>query len=142
MIEAIKFWNEPNNLSHWDFGLDPDWLDFTEMIRLAAIAVRERCPDLTLVLGGISPIDPDFVYKMRERGLLDLLDVVAVHGFPLDWNLWRLDEWPQQIALIEVRDEDRGLAIGKAGKNIFKAKVLAQRQHDIADVQLMQNDSA
>ncbi|ABN56237.1 MULTISPECIES: NusA-like transcription termination signal-binding factor [Methanoculleus] len=52
------------------------------------------------------------------------------------------DEEDQQIALIDVRDEDRGLAIGKAGKNIFKAKVLAQRQHDIADVQLMQNDSA
>lgn len=52
------------------------------------------------------------------------------------------DEEDQQVALIEVRDEDRGLAIGKAGKNIFKAKVLAQRQHDIADVQLMQDDSA
>jgi N utilization substance protein A len=52
------------------------------------------------------------------------------------------DEEDQQVAIIEVRDEDRGLAIGKAGKNIFKAKVLAQRQHDIADVQLMQNDSA
>ncbi|MCE5338267.1 MULTISPECIES: NusA-like transcription termination signal-binding factor [unclassified Methanoculleus] len=52
------------------------------------------------------------------------------------------DEEDQQVALVEVRDEDRGLAIGKAGKNIFKAKVLAQRQHDIADVQLMQNDLA
>ncbi|MDN7012057.1 NusA-like transcription termination signal-binding factor [Methanoculleus sp. FWC-SCC3] len=52
------------------------------------------------------------------------------------------DEEDQQVALIEVRDEDRGLAIGKAGKNIFKAKVLAQRQHDIVDVQLIQNDSA
>ena len=35
-----------------------------------------------------------------------------------------------------------GLAIGKAGKNIFKAKILAQRQHDIADVQLVQNETA
>lgn len=52
------------------------------------------------------------------------------------------NEEDQQVALIEVRDEDRGLAIGKAGKNIFKAKVLAQRQHDIADVQLMQNEVA
>ena len=25
MIEAVKFWNEPNNLSHWDFQLDPEW---------------------------------------------------------------------------------------------------------------------
>ena len=48
----------------------------------------------------------------------------------------------QPIARVEVRDEDRGLAIGKAGKNIFKAKVLAQRQHDIVDVQLMQNEVA
>ena len=52
------------------------------------------------------------------------------------------NEEDQQVALVEVRDEDRGLAIGKAGKNIFKAKVLAQRQHDIADVQLMQNELA
>ncbi len=52
------------------------------------------------------------------------------------------DEEDQQVALIEVRDEDRGLAIGKAGKNIFKAKVLAQRQHDIADVQLAPNEIA
>ncbi|WP_292365877.1 MULTISPECIES: NusA-like transcription termination signal-binding factor [unclassified Methanoculleus] len=60
-----------------------------------------------------------------------------VTGIDFDTN-----EEDQQVALIEVRDEDRGLAIGKAGKNIFKAKVLAQRQHDIADVQLMQNETA
>jgi hypothetical protein len=34
MIEAIKFWNEPNNLSHWDFQMDPEWRDFAEMTRL------------------------------------------------------------------------------------------------------------
>jgi N utilization substance protein A len=36
-----------------------------------------------------------------------------------------------------VRDEDKGIAIGKEGKNIFKAKRLAQRQHNIADVRLV-----
>jgi N utilization substance protein A len=60
-----------------------------------------------------------------------------VTGVDFDTN-----EEDQQVARIEVRDEDRGLAIGKAGKNIFKAKVLALRQHDIADVQLMQNEVA
>ena len=25
MIEAVMLWNEPNNKSHWDFELDPDW---------------------------------------------------------------------------------------------------------------------
>ena len=25
MIEAVMLWNEPNNKSHWDFEIDPDW---------------------------------------------------------------------------------------------------------------------
>lgn len=44
----------------------------------------------------------------------------------------------QQTVLVDVRDEDRGIAIGKDGKNIFKAKKLAQRQHNILDVQIQQ----
>ena len=41
MIEAVMLWNEPNNLSHWDFELDPEWRTFSEMTRLAADAVRQ-----------------------------------------------------------------------------------------------------
>ncbi|MFA6226160.1 MAG: NusA-like transcription termination signal-binding factor [Methanoregula sp.] len=44
----------------------------------------------------------------------------------------------EQTVHVEVRDEDRGIAIGKDGKNIFKAKKLAQRQYYIADVQILQ----
>jgi len=43
-----------------------------------------------------------------------------------------------QSATIDVSDEDRGIAIGKNGKNIFKAKKLALRQHNIVDVQILQ----
>ncbi len=46
------------------------------------------------------------------------------------------EEEGQKVALVTVRDEDRGIAIGKDGKNIFKAKKLSQRQHDITDVRL------
>src|SRR5205814_1711567 len=28
MIEAAMIWNEPNNKSHWDPELDPDWSRF------------------------------------------------------------------------------------------------------------------
>ncbi len=100
MIEAIKLWNEPNNLSHWDFTMDPEWKIFSEMSALAAQAVRRECPELTLVLGGISPIDEGFIRLLSSHGLLDHLDAVAVHGFPLDWNHWKIDEWPQKIAEI------------------------------------------
>ena len=47
-------------------------------------------------------------------------------------------EQGEQSVQVEVRDEDRGIAIGKDGKNIFKAKKLAQRQHNIIDVQILQ----
>jgi beta-xylosidase len=30
------------------------------------------------------------------------VDVVAVHGFPLDWNLWSIHDWPQKVAEIEA----------------------------------------
>lgn len=102
MIEALTFWNEPNNLSHWDYELDPQWHDFSALVALAAAEVRARCPALTLVLGGISPIDPVFLQRLRLQGALDQLDAVAVHGFPLDWNHWPIDAWPQKIAEIQA----------------------------------------
>ena len=101
MIEAIKFWNEPNNLSHWDFEIDPDWSQFARMTALAAQAVGETRPELHRVLGGLSPIDPTFVSLLDRHGLLHHLDVLALHGFPLDWNHWQINDWRAKIA--EVR---------------------------------------
>jgi beta-xylosidase len=101
MIEALMFWNEPNNLSHWDFEMDPLWRQYAHMTASAAQTVRAMRPELKLVLGGISPIDPKFIALLKSYGLLDLLDVVAVHGFPLDWNHWKIDDWPRMVDEIE-----------------------------------------
>lgn len=97
MIEALMLWNEPNNVSHWDRDLDPDWSIFARMATLAAREVRSVAPRLQLVLGGISPIHPAFVRRLGRFGLLDELDVLAVHGFPYDWNLWHPEEWPRKL---------------------------------------------
>jgi beta-xylosidase len=72
------------------------------MAQGAARTIREVCPGLPVVLGGISPIDPEFIKLLGRHGLLDWVDAVAVHGFPLDWNLWPLDDWPSQIARIQA----------------------------------------
>ena len=40
MIEAVMLWNEPNNLSHWNFEIDPGWEQFSKMVNTAAEAVR------------------------------------------------------------------------------------------------------
>lgn len=102
MIEAAMIWNEPNNKSHWDPEIDPEWARFGEMAKLAADAIGDAAPGLPRVLGGISPIDPGFISNMQRRGVLDSVDVVAVHGFPLDWNLWKIGEWPAKIEEIRA----------------------------------------
>ena len=102
MIEAVMIWNEPNNKSHWDFQLDPDWARFAQMAALAADAIGAELPGLTRVLGGISPIDGNFISNMACRGVLDRVDAIAVHGFPLDWNHWQLEEWPAKLAEIQA----------------------------------------
>lgn len=101
MITGFMLWNEPNNLSHWDFQMDPEWKEFGEMIRIAAARMKSMRPDLPLILGGISPIDPDFIRLMDSYGALENIDAVGVHGFPLDWNHWKIDEWPRKLAEIE-----------------------------------------
>ena len=102
MIDSVMFWNEPNNKSHWDSALDPDWAAFSDMVSRAGRAVRAVNPGLARVMGGMSPIDPGFVAKLESHGALDEVDVVAVHGFPLDWNLWSIHDWPAKIAEIEA----------------------------------------
>ncbi len=39
-----------------------------------------------------------------------------------------------QIAHVVIRDEDRGIAIGKAGKNLSRTKMIAQREHNIQNI--------
>lgn len=102
MIEAVKFWNEPNNKSHWAFEIDPDWHIFSEMVKLAAQAAKAEKPGILRVLGGISPIDPFFITRLDKQGVLNDLNAIAVHGFPLDWNLWQIHEWREKIAEIEA----------------------------------------
>ena len=102
MIEAVKFWNEPNNKSHWDLELDPEWVRYAQMVKLACAGVAAESPGLTRVLGGISPIDPAFMARLRGAGVLDSVHAVAVHGFPLDWNHWQIHEWPERIAEIQA----------------------------------------
>jgi len=105
MIEAAVFWNEPNNKSHWDFEVDEGWNLFSQMVRTASEAVRSANPAVTRVLGGISPIDPAFITRMKLSGALEAMDAVGIHGFPLDWNHWPLADWPQQLASIQAVTE-------------------------------------
>jgi beta-xylosidase len=121
MIEAVMLWNEPNNLSHWDFEIDKEWTLFAEMVRKAAVAVASENPKLTRVLGGISPIDPMFIERMLRLRVIEEVDAVAVHGFPLDWNHWSIHDWPEKLAEIRAVTE-KPVWVSEVGVSSFGAE--------------------
>ena len=104
-FEYLELWNEPNNLSEWDWTLDPHWTAFGEMIGAAAYWARKR--GKKTVLGGMSPIDGHWLCRMFELGVMDHIDVVGIHGFPdiFDYT-WR--GWQRNISMVrEILDEKR-----------------------------------
>jgi beta-xylosidase len=121
MVEAVMFWNEPNNLSHWDAGIDPEWQTFARMVSGASAAVEAEAPAAVRVLGGMSPIDPAFLERLQVLGALERMDAVAVHGFPLDWNHWQIDEWPARLAMIQ-RMTPLPVWVSEAGVSSFGAE--------------------
>jgi CDP-paratose 2-epimerase len=84
-FEWVELWNEPNNLLNWDWRLDPKWRIFNEMIGRAAYWAQ-HCGKKT-VLAGMCPTDPHWLALMCERGVMQYIDVVGVHGFPGTWEL-------------------------------------------------------
>jgi beta-xylosidase len=121
MIEAAMIWNEPNNKSHWDPEIDPEWRLFADMAIAAGAAIKAANPRLPRVLGGMSPIDPAFISRLTGMGVLDEIDVVAVHGFPLDWNLWPIHDWPAKVDEIRAVT-DRPIWVTEVGVSSFGAE--------------------
>lgn len=101
-FDYIELWNEPNDPRKWDAELDPYWLKFSEMIGNAAYWAQHR--GKKTVLGGLRPIDPNFLRLMGERGLLKHIDAVGVHAFPgsSDTTFDAMGGWAGAVA--KVRD--------------------------------------
>jgi CDP-paratose 2-epimerase len=89
-FEWVELWNEPNNLREWDVTLDAYWFKFSQMIGAAAYWAKKR--GKKTALGGLNPIDPNWLRLMAERGLLSYIDAVGVHAYPVtseaSWEGW------------------------------------------------------
>lgn len=94
-FDSLELWNEPNNRLKWNFAdYDPDWSKFAEMIAAAAFWAKHL--GQRTVLGGMIPVDHHWLNSLQKRGVLDSIDVVAIHGFPGMWtgsSYWW--DWPQ-----------------------------------------------
>ena len=99
-FEWVELWNEPNNLNDWDWRLDPQWHIFSEMIGGAAYWARQR--GKKTVLAGMAPTDPYWLRLMAERGVLEYIDAVGMHGFPGTWE-FSGKTWNTKIAEVRAR---------------------------------------
>ncbi|MHB0858850.1 MAG: NAD-dependent epimerase/dehydratase family protein [Anaerolineae bacterium] len=105
-FEWVELWNEPNNPLEWDWMLDPGWRSFAEMIGNAAYWAQHL--GKKTVLGGMSPIDAEWLTMMCDYGLISLIDAVGIHGFPGTWDyVW--DGWPAQVAKVREALDHYGL---------------------------------
>jgi CDP-paratose 2-epimerase len=126
-FEYIELWNEPNNLSEWDWTLDPHWTKFGEMIGCAAYWAKQR--GKKTVLGGMSPIDGHWLCRMFELGVMEYIDVVGIHGFPdiFDYT-WK--GWQRNITMVrELLDERKSpceLWVTEAGFSTWQNDELKQ----------------
>lgn len=119
---ALELWNEPNNRYKWDFVRhDPQWDKLGRMLAMAAYWAQ-RC-DVRTVLGGMSPVDPAWLRLMKRHGVLEHVDVVAIHAFPHMWwddaPCWdQRDDWhgwPAKIQAITAAAEGRPVWVTETG---------------------------
>ncbi|MDT0643915.1 GDP-mannose 4,6-dehydratase [Zunongwangia sp. F363] len=115
-FEWVELWNEPNNKVEYDYTMDFSWHKFTKMIDMAAYWAKEK--GKKTLLGGMSPIDPNWLQMMAERGTLENIDAVGIHGFPhvfdQQWSGW--EENIRQVKKVLSRfDLEKELWISEVG---------------------------
>ncbi|WP_247236801.1 GDP-mannose 4,6-dehydratase [Telluribacter sp. SYSU D00476] len=79
-FEWVELWNEPNNKSEYDYTLDWQWNTFTAMIGMAAHWMKHL--KKKTLLGGMSPVDPNWLQLMYDREVMKYIDAIGVHHFP------------------------------------------------------------
>jgi CDP-paratose 2-epimerase len=121
-FDSIELWNEPNNRLKWNFEqYDPQWEKFGEMLAYAANWAK-HCGRRT-ILGGMIPVDTEWLKLMERYGVLKHTDVVAIHGFPgmwwpdapnWDWfSHW--DGWEAKINQTKIVSRHRPVWITETG---------------------------
>jgi CDP-paratose 2-epimerase len=122
LFSHLELWNEPNNRYKWDFPrFDPQWKQFAQMIADAAHWARQR--QVPTVLGGMIPVDHHWLDLMRRHGMLQHIDIVAIHAFPgmwwpekpnWDWHAhW--NGWDAKLAYIAEHADNRPIWVTETG---------------------------
>ena len=91
-VKRYEIWNEPNLYHFWEPTPDPE--HYGRLLKAAATAVREACPDAEVVFGGLSstnwPQEWNFgTYTFFDRvaaahpDVCDYFDTMAIHPYTI-----------------------------------------------------------
>jgi CDP-paratose 2-epimerase len=145
-FEELALWNEPNSLYEWNFRqYDPKWKKFGEMVSMAAHWAKQR--QRTTVLGGMMPVDHTWLELMRDYGVLESIDVIAIHAFPEMWwpdfPNWewydRWNGWEERVAYIAEHAGGRPIWVLETGLATWDPK---HERIDRLDLQVMMLERA
>ncbi len=78
-VHAYEVWNEPNLERFWPSG--PNAAHYARLLEPAYAAIKGADPSATVVLGGLSRSDYDYLAKLYQAGAGTYFDVVAVHPY-------------------------------------------------------------
>lgn len=120
-LTYVELWNEPNNMSEYDFTLDQSWNIFVTMIKDAAEKAHGH--GKKVLLGGMSPVDPNWMELMRDYGVLEIVDAVGIHGFPnvfdTHWSGWE-QEIERTKNILESTEKSPELWITEVGYSTWQ----------------------
>jgi CDP-paratose 2-epimerase len=105
-FEWLELWDKPDELTHWDTRLDPDWRIFSEMIGGAAYWARTR--GKKTVLPGVWQSNERWLGLMNSRGVLPYIDAIGLNGFASSAEVPRRG-WQAEVEA--VRDVLNGLNV-------------------------------
>ena len=126
-FEWVELWNEPNNKIEYDYTLDYSWNKFADMIKMAAHWAKEK--GKKTLLGGMSPIDPNWLKMIVDQGVLENIDAVGIHGFPhvfdQQWKGWDVNIKAVREVL-EAAGYDKEIWISEAGFSTWQKDEVKQ----------------
>lgn len=143
-FSTLELWNEPNNKYKWDFeNFDSDWAKFGRMIVDAAHWAK--CRGVRTCLGGMIPVDREWLALMARHGVLEHIDIVAIHAFPEMWwgdaPCWdwhdQWNGWEAKIAGIRGTAGGRPIWVTETGLATCDLECRRPARHD-AQVQKLE----
>lgn len=78
-VRTYEVWNEPNHVRFWPSG--PNASEYTALLAAAHAAIKQADGGATVLLGGLSKSDYDFLAEVYAAGGRPYFDAVALHPY-------------------------------------------------------------